>query len=182
MKVKQLFFGLMLYLSLSFPVAVWAHGAGGVQRMNIVPAGPYQVSLWTEPEPLSAGTTVHFNAAVSIPPEGDVSEAGPPVFDATVILILTPPDGSDAITLETSHEGAVNKLFYDADFKFPVPGDWHLKVVVDGKEGHGEAEAIIGVEKELGGPIWIWITTGGAFVLVAGFFVFRAFRHEADEA
>ena len=76
---------VLLGLALAAPAGVvWAHG-GGVPRLTNVEAGPYWVSVWTQPDPLRVGGA-HFTIAVSEPAAATDGrqEAGPPILDAKV--------------------------------------------------------------------------------------------------
>jgi len=178
MTLKKLFFGLMVLLLAGIPATAFAHGSGGTRQLNLVQAGPYQVSMWTEPEPLAAGV-VHFNIIVSTPANGDFSEAGPPVLDATVTVILTPVAGGETISIEAGHDTA-NKLFYTADTNVPSPGEWNVTISIDGAEGHGETSITLFLEKNPTKVSWIWIGAGVALVAAAGFFFVRQLRSGSD--
>ncbi|MFQ5576214.1 MAG: FixH family protein [Anaerolineae bacterium] len=112
---------------------VWAHGGGAPQLVN-APAGPYRVSVWTQPDPLRAGE-VHFTVAVTDP------AAGAPILDAGVTVTLTPLSGSGAaISSPATHREAVNKIFYETDFELPAAGRWQVVVAVDGPRGRGQTD------------------------------------------
>ncbi len=117
---------------------VWAHGGGAPQLVN-AEAGPYRVSLWTQPDPLQAGE-VHFTVAVTAPPPqgAGANRTGPPIPDAVVNLHLTPLDAAaQAVDIAATHKNAVNKLFYEADTILPTAGRRQVIVQVNGPDGAG---------------------------------------------
>ena len=79
----------VLVLGFAFGYAVptaRAHG-GGVPQLINAGAGPYWISVWTQPEPLRVGES-HFTVAVAeqLNSETTDGELGPPVLAATVEL------------------------------------------------------------------------------------------------
>ncbi len=134
---------LCFLLGMGLPLAVstaWAHGGGTPQLAN-ADAGPYWVSVWTQPDPLQVGEA-HITVAVSEPgvAHDGHREAGAPVLDAVVELRFERLDrpGETATALAT-HEGAANKLFYEADLAFPDAGHWDVRILVQGPDGEGSA-------------------------------------------
>jgi hypothetical protein len=120
--------------------AAWAHG-GGVPQLINVDAGPYWVSVWTQPDPLRVGQA-HITVAVSEPSNlgGSAREAGPPVLDARVQVEFKPIDHSgEMLVTQATHEEAVNKLFYEADLDLVETGRWQVTVAVAGADGSGSA-------------------------------------------
>lgn len=133
-----------LFLILAF-TWVWAHGGGAPQLVNAV-AGPYRVSVWTQPEPMRVGHG-HFSVAVSKPAGSSASqnEAGAPVLDATVKLQLASLEGDPQMPVALASRGqAANKLFYEADIELPTAGAWQVTVVVEG--AHASSETFFQIE------------------------------------
>ena len=174
------FIFLAIILALSTGVA-WAHG-GGVVRLTNVEAGPYWVSAWSEPDPLRVGQA-HISVAVSKPTESGEGyrEAGPPVLDATVQVQFTAVDhNGETLMGRATHEGATNKLFYEADLELPKAGRWQVKIAVEGPEGSGSAT----FEAQVAPPTafnWTWIG-GLGVVALAAVWVVRKFRDEKTAA
>ncbi len=172
---RNLLFVLMGLALALLPTIVRAHGSGGTLQMNIVPAGPYQISLWTEPVPLTVGN-IHFNIAVTTPPtDTTLNEAGAPVLNADVTVTLTPIGGNgESRTLTATHEGAVSKIFYNTDTDITTPGDWRITVTVSTAAGRGSAETIVTIaEASARQPRWLWYGAGAAVALTVGLFLFR---------
>lgn len=138
MKVYGLRFAIIsvLILVFSLPNVIFAHGGGTPQLVN-AEIGPYRVSVWTQPEPLKVGEA-HFTVALS-EPSATSDETGPPVLGAAIELRFSPLNGrGESFTVAATHEAAVNKLFYEADFELPDDGRWRVEIVVAGPTGSGE--------------------------------------------
>jgi len=157
-------FFILMTLVLGYPTSgALAHG-GGVPQLTNAKAGPYQVSVWTQPDPLRVGE-VHFTVAVSEPgPTG--REAGSPVLDAVVELQLVPPGEKNKPPLRVSatHNEAVNKLFYEADINLPAEGPWQVSTSVKGPSGSGQTNFTVEVLPPSAFN-W-WIVLGGAAVVI----------------
>lgn len=157
----SLLFGLVFALSSGI---IQAHG-GGVPQLTNAKAGPYRVSVWTQPDSLRAGE-VHFTVAVSQPGPID-QEAGAPILNAVVELQLIPVTGLDhALRVFATHDKAVNKLFYEADVDLLAEGVWQVVVSVEGPSGLDQTDFTV----EVLPPAtfnW-WLVFGGAVVVLAG--------------
>ena len=145
--------GLALILSGAVRPAQ-AHGGGVLQLVN-ASAGPYLVSVWSEPDPPRAGE-LHLSVAVSAPPPGSAelaevgaaelaevgaaeTEAGAVVLDAMVRVRAQSAGGAGEILSATaSREEAANKFLYEADLELPHAGEWRVEVQVAGPAGAGE--------------------------------------------
>jgi len=169
-----LFCGLVLIFSY-FTEVVGAHGGGTPQLTNAI-AGPYWVSVWTQPNPLQVGV-VHFTVAVSeAPVSGAVQgEAGPPVLGATVELRLESENSpSPTLVVQATHESAVNKLFYEADLELSAADYWHVTVMAEGPAGSGSADFDIEVIPARSNRLWL-VGGFGVILLLAGWAVQRWF-------
>lgn len=115
-----------------------ARADGGRLRFR-QPAGPFIVTLFTTPDPLTVGPA-DFSVAVE--------RAGQPglVEDADVTLVLTSSAHNQPIVLHATHAGATSKWLQAANFRIPARGVWRVTVVVRrGKEaGQCSASAYIG--------------------------------------
>jgi hypothetical protein len=171
---------LLVLAVLVLPVqVVEAHG-GGVPRLTNAVAGPYWVSVWTQPDPLRVGQA-HITVAVSQPASSAAGreEAGPPVLGADVWVQFRPLDhAGDALQVRATHEGAANKLFYEADLDLPEVGRWEVLVSVKGDAGSGDA----GFEAEVSAPRstnWWWIGGLGLGALTV-LWVFQKRQRQPD--
>lgn len=112
-----------LILMTLLAVAPLALADGGRLRFRQA-AGPFIVTLFTTPDPLSAGPA-DFSVAVE--------RAGVQgmVQDADVTFLLTPLDGGDRIVLRASHDAATSRFLEAANFTLPRAGQWRVTVVVE---------------------------------------------------
>ncbi|MBK7176284.1 MAG: hypothetical protein IPH82_03700 [Chloroflexi bacterium] len=125
--------------------AAWAHGGGTVHIAGEV-AGPYRVTVWVAPNEVEAGKKLHFTVAVVRP------ENNQPVLDAQVMVQVTAV-GDDTAVLSgpATTQQAVNKLFYEADFKAPQnPGEYQVQTRVSGSEGEGEVLFVLPIKPASG--------------------------------
>jgi hypothetical protein len=164
-------FGLALIL-LFAPGSTQAHGGGLPQLIN-AEAGPYWVSVWTQPDPIRAGD-FHVTVAVSEAPKPGAStrEAGELVLDATVLVQAeSVSQVGESLVAPATRNNAVNKLFYEADLTLPTEGEWRVDIHVNGASGAGNAgfdvEALppsaFNTLFSLGWPLW----AGLSLILVA---------------
>ena len=168
---------LRLGLTLEYPLYIaQAHG-GGTPQLTNAQAGPYWVSVWTQPTPLRMGAG-HFTISVSEPPPSKTSaqEAGPPILDATVNLQVTLVDSKEEMfVIPATHETAVNKIFYEADIDLPAPGQWQVTVMVSGPAGSGNTR----FEIEVLPPSrfnWILLAGLGLVLLATSWLIQRSRR------
>ena len=106
---------LLLCLSLT------AFADGGRLRFS-KPAGPFLVTLFTTPEPLTPGPA-DFSVMIQDAKTGDI------LSDAVVTLKLTPSAGA-TINVLASHGIATNRLLQAAQFDIPSSGNWHVHLNV----------------------------------------------------
>ncbi len=119
------------------PLPLLAHGGIGVQHLNNVPAGPFRVYVWSDPEPPEVGE-YHVTIALTENIEGDSTGlAGGPVLDAAVTVELVHQDSGETLSASATHEDALNKLFYVASFEPARQGNWsvQISIVPPGCEG-----------------------------------------------
>ena len=126
-RIATLFVGAITVLMIVGPTV--AHGGGTLQLSDAL-AGPYRLTVWSSPEPVRMGE-LHVTVGV-----GDTN--GLSVLDASVLVIITPPNGSgkpfsdDATTSQSA-----NKFNYEVDFVLTSPGIHEITVEVRGVEGEG---------------------------------------------
>jgi hypothetical protein len=124
-----------------------AHG-GKLQR-GLAPAGPYLVSVWTQPDPARVGA-LDLSAAILRP---DTRELVP---DAAMRMIARHSTSSQSV--EAAGSRAAGGLFdllvpplYHASAEIPAPGRWHVTVSVGGLAGRGDVD----FDLEIGPPLTI---------------------------
>ncbi len=122
---------LLILLTLTLlPAPLLAHGGIGIQHMNNVPAGPFRVYLWSDPEPPEVGE-YHVTIALTENIEGDSTGlAGGPILDALVTVELVHMDSRETLSATATHEDALNKLFYVASFEPARRGNWSVQVTI----------------------------------------------------
>ncbi|MFW6067973.1 MAG: hypothetical protein ACOC9E_00175 [Chloroflexota bacterium] len=150
-----------------------AHGGGTAQLTN-EDIGPYWISVWTSPEPVREGT-LHVTVSVAEPGEEGERQAGPPVLDATVDLLLIPPEETmDAVSADATTEQSANKLFYEADMQIPAAGEWRAQIDVRSEEGSGQAAFDLAVQPAQNSSLLL--PAGAALLVIAAFFFFYSAR------
>ncbi len=121
-------FVLILLTVILLPAPILAHGGIGVQHLNNIPAGPYRVYVWSDPEPPEVGE-YHVTIALTENIEGDSTGlAGGPVLDASVTVELMHTESGETLSARATHDDALNKLFYVASFEPARQGNWSVKV------------------------------------------------------
>jgi hypothetical protein len=119
-----------------------ARADGGRLRLH-ESAGPFVITLFTTPDPLTQGTA---DFSVAVERSGDGGGNRGLVQDATVTLILTPPDASKPLVLAATHAEASSAFLQAANFTLPAAGVWKITVVVrqgaDAGECSGQIEVL----------------------------------------
>ncbi len=113
---------LLFVLGWALPGA--AHG-GGVIRIAAAPLGPYQLSVWTAPEPPRVGR-IHVTVGLAAATDGT------PVTGETVRVTAYGPEGTSPVSGMATHEGALIPVLYEADLFVSTPGAWRFEVTVAG--------------------------------------------------
>jgi hypothetical protein len=139
-----------------------AHG-GGVIRIAAASLGPYQLSVWTAPEPPRVGR-VHVTVGLA------AATDGAPVTGETVHVTAYGPEGAAPVRVMATHEGALVPVLYEADLFLPTPGAWRFEVDV---AGVGSADFSLQVGEAapnwpLYGLIGVAVVVGGWVVMVRG--------------
>lgn len=168
---------LILLLTLMFGYSVRdarAH-AGGVPQLSNAEAGPYRISVWTQPDPLRVGR-IDIVVAVAEPPAPNaaVEGAGALVLDAVVKIELKPVgQAGETLTALATHEASTNKLFYEAILELPAEGRWQVNIAVEGTDGSGSA----GFEVQALPPLgfnWFLLGGFGLVLLATGWIIIRS--------
>jgi copper resistance protein C len=150
------------------PRAAWA-GHGGVVQLNRAPAGPYALSVWTQPAPPRAGA---WQVDIAVMRDG-----GLPVSDA-VVRVRAEPVGGGATPVETEARRADDPLGvrYRAALTLAAAGPWMVSVSVAGPAG--PASLSFPVDVKPASPAW-WLgaaITAVGLALLAGATVVRRRR------
>lgn len=125
---------LSIVPALSLSVMLWTESAwanGGTPRLAAASAGPYAVSVWTQPDPPRVGE-LDTSVAVMHP------NTGAPAPDATVRVSAEPLEstGKSASTL-ARRGGGGNLLLHHATLTLPADGRWRVTVQVEGSKAGG---------------------------------------------
>lgn len=103
------------------------------------PAGPFMVTLFTTPDPLTKGPA-DFSVAVERPGTPGLVE------DAQIEIILTPARGHGRqLVLHASHAEATSKWLQAVNFSLPARGLWHVTVRVRRGQEAGQCSGVVRV-------------------------------------
>lgn len=104
---------------------------GGTMQVASEPVGPYELTVFTSPNPVLVGT---LDVSVLVQHVG----AGELVQGVRVTVTAEPTGHpGPARTFEATREQATNKLFLAAKFDLPTEGRWRIGVRVTGPLGEG---------------------------------------------
>ena len=115
------------------------HGDGGRIRIH-QQAGPFVVTLFTSPDPLSTGRA-DFSVAV------ERSDAPGLVEDADVTLVLTAPHApaGEQIIIPATRQSATSRFLKAANIDLPQDGTWRVRVLVSSGNQAAECSTLIEV-------------------------------------
>lgn len=120
----------------------FAHGGTGFPQLTNEDIGPYRIFVWSAPEPAQVGP-YHVAVALTESLEGDASGfAGQPILNADVTVNLVNTSTGDTLTKKATHQDAVNKIYYEADFEVDTPGEWRVDFAVIGPDGSAQASYV----------------------------------------
>jgi len=169
---------MVVPISLGFVTVVQAHG-GGYPQISNQPVGPYRVSVWTQPQPLRAGSQAHFTIAISKPlgkPGSLAENAGVPVLGADVQVELIPLSGNTStLMLQAKSGSGINKLYYETDVEMPAAGRWEVFLAINGDEGGGSTMFEIEVEPPSTTRWILWVSA--AVIGLTAAWSARAYQH-----
>lgn len=118
----------LIVLFALLPTRILAHAGVGIQHLDNVPAGPFRVYAWTDPEPPQVGE-YHVTVALTENVEGDETGlGGGPVLDAYVLVELVHQESGEKHSAVATHDDALNKLFYEASFAPEMEGTWSVQL------------------------------------------------------
>ncbi len=126
--------GLLLLLACYWPAVVTAHGSGTPQLVNVA-AGPYQLWVWSMPDPVRVGD-MHISVSVAQPE---------PVTPLAVHIVLTPADAAfqpirQQAVRQASLFGDYFEDYYESDFRLTAEGQWSASIQIDGPAGAATAQ------------------------------------------
>lgn len=162
-----------LLIVLLLALARLAFADGGRLRFN-QPAGPFVVTLFTTPDPL---TTSQADFSVAI----ERANTQGLVQNADVTFILTPVDHpGERLVLHASHDAATSRFLQAANFTLPGAGIWRVTVIVQQGNDVGKCSGNLDVYPASVAGSRIGMNIGLVCLLVLLFFVHqwrkRAYR------
>lgn len=126
----QIVGAILLYIPAALLLSSPANANGGTIQVSMERAGPYAVTVVTDPSPIRVGIV---DVSVLVERGG-----GDLVQDAKVMVTATSAAGPDvAASYEATHDRATNKLFYAADVPISRAGVWQIDVAISGSLGDG---------------------------------------------
>ena len=139
-----------LILLTTTTAAAFAHG-GGQLRVGPVAAGPYQVSVWTDPITPRTDQDLHVTVAV-----GDGVNNEPVLGADVVVTIYRHGEQTPLLTKPALSEDATNRLFYEVDTRLDEEGEYHIVVDVAGPDGSGQVDFLLTMESAV--PLfWLFV-------------------------
>lgn len=156
---------LAVVMAVVLPVRSLAHG-GGMQQLANAPAGPYQVFVWTNPDPWRVGAT-HTTVALT-QPLGDGKDAT--VSGAKIVISMAPKANPAATQRVEAVEGSGAQAgFYEADGTASEVGLWQVMIEITGPQGPGTTSFELMVEPaDNVNPLWWGIGAGVVVIFAAG--------------
>lgn len=160
--LRTIFLAMLLLLTAA---SALGHGGGQLQ-VGPVAAGPYQVSVWTDPPTPRVDRDLHVTVAVG---DGVTNE---PVLGANVtVTVYRRGQETPMLTKPALAEDATNRLFYETDLRLDMEGAYRIVVDVAGPDGSGQVDFLLAMESAM--PLnWLFLllAVGGAGWL---FYVWR---------
>jgi hypothetical protein len=160
----------ILIVALALAAGPAPAGHGGAVRLNAAPAGPYAVSVWTQPTPPVVGT-LSVDVAVMRP---DTRVLVP---DATVRVSARALDRADAPgPVDATRASDPLGVRHRAALAVTAAGPWEVTVAVSGADGPGRVSFPVRVEPAAAGTTlvialaavaagaggaWIWLRRRG---------------------
>jgi hypothetical protein len=134
-------FLLLGLLALASFQTAQAHGLGR-QQLSDVEAGPFVISVWTDPVEAQQDEIVHVTISVQ-------DEERNFVRDAEIVVESTLFDGQQRQETTASHENAVNQLFYEAVLEPSAGGTWTVTITItDDELGSGTVSFELAVQEK----------------------------------
>jgi hypothetical protein len=114
-------------------------------------AGPFVITVFTSPAPLSTGPV---DISLLLQNRNGLE----PVLDASVSLVLCEPSGAE-IRARLTREQAQNKLLYAAPVTFAKSGQWQLEITIlrDGEPTGATGTIDVAPAPEMAASYWPYI-------------------------
>ena len=145
--LRTIFVVMLLLLTTT---SAFAHGGGQLQ-VGPVAAGPYQVSVWTDPPTPRVDRDLHVTVAV-----GDGVNNEPVLGAAVTVTIYRRGEQTPLLTKPALSEDAANRLFYEVDTRLDEEGEYRIVVDVAGPDGSGQVDFMLTMESAV--PLtWLFL-------------------------
>ena len=155
MKLRAISVFLSVPLLFIIILVAHAHGTGTPQLLN-APAGPYLLSVWTDPDPLRADEA-HVVVAVVEPTTQEFI-----VSDVTVTVRLRSLADPTVELVATAGSDDTNRLLFAAEFNDRVTaGRWQVGVSAAGVRGESDEVTFEIDVAPARGFNWLWLGVGG---------------------
>ncbi|MGH7318332.1 MAG: hypothetical protein ACRELA_01685 [Candidatus Rokuibacteriota bacterium] len=152
-------------LTASLPALAEANG--GTRRLDHARAGPYLVSLWTQPSPPRVGT-LDVSLTVMRSPSNEA------VLDARARLRAESVERGTTATTALSLGGGRNPGLYHGNLELPQAGAWRLTVWVEGPAGGGHADFELEVQPAKSLDSRLLLAAGLLVILAVWWTMFRS--------
>jgi hypothetical protein len=140
----------LLLLALLVSLSTTALADGGRLRFSTL-SGPFLITLFTTPEPLTPGP-VDFSVMVQDAKTGDI------LSDAQITLQLISSHGR-VIHATANHGIATNRLLQAAEFDIPSSGTWKIHLDIHQGTQTASLDADIPVQPGSRKTILVWVFT-----------------------
>lgn len=166
-------FILLTVVMLARFTSLAAHGIG-TPRLQNVDAGPYTLSVWTDPNPLRTEAT-HVVVAVV-----DPVTRSPVVTDVEVTVRMRSRAFPFREVVQVAPTDQTNRLFYAAEFNGKLsPGEWDVGVAAAGPAGVTEEVTFTVDVTGTRRPNYMAIALGAVAVIVV-IWLFAGSRTSSD--
>ncbi len=128
----------LLLLALNGAGAIARADGDGTPRLVDKSLGPYQLSVWTEPEPPQVGT-LRITAALVQANTGET-------VSAPAIQVFARAPHTDVLEATMGHGDASQPDLYDAVFEIPYAAQWTIELAVDDGEWQGSVSFPLDIE------------------------------------
>jgi hypothetical protein len=129
----------MICLLLAAPVRPLAAHSGGTIQLSAAPAGEFELTVWTAPEPVRVGE-LHVIVGVAISGDGALL-----VDDALTIRVTAASGLSAPVTAVASREQSDNKFLYEAELIL-TDSAWYQVTVAVSHPDHDGGEVFFNIE------------------------------------
>jgi hypothetical protein len=156
--LRVTFFGTAVLIVGAWPA--WGHHGGEVRLMQ--KAGPFLITVFSDPTPLRAGP-VDISVMVQ---DGD---GGRPILEAEVTAQLQ-EQGTDRlpIIIQATRQNSTNKLLYAALVNLPAPGLWKLQVAVQYQAQAANVACMVTAAPPRAIPHFWWLCVALLSVAIGG--------------